>query len=110
MRRIVSFLLLLAFFLTIPVTDAFGAQTSSLPESTYPTFVIKAVEREPLAWNTPEGWKIMRPEDHSVVEDCLWGQTSYNEKYGFSMPKSFDAVQGAEICRSADELKQVRAK
>jgi len=72
--------------------------------------VIKAVEREPLAWNTPEGWKIMRPEDHSVVEDCLWGQTTYNEKYGFCMPKSFDAIQGAEICRTAKELKEIKAK
>jgi branched-chain amino acid transport system substrate-binding protein len=72
--------------------------------------VIAAVEREPLAWDTPEGWKIMRPEDHSVVEDCLWGLTAYNEKYGFSMPKSFDAIQGAEICRSAEELKQIKKK
>lgn len=72
--------------------------------------VIKAVEREPLAWNTPEGWKIMRPEDHSVVEDCLWGQTAYNEKFGFSMPKSFDAIQGAEICRTAEELRQIKAR
>lgn len=70
--------------------------------------IIAAVDREPLAWNTPEGWKIMRPEDHSVVEDCLWGLTAYNEKYGFSMPKSFDAIQGAEICRSAEELKQIK--
>jgi len=72
--------------------------------------VIAAIEREPLAWDTPEGWKIMRPEDHSVVEDCLWGLTAYNEKYGFSMPKSFDAIQGAEICRSAEELKQIKSK
>lgn len=70
--------------------------------------IIAAVDREPLAWNTPEGWKIMRPEDHSVVEDCLWGLTAYNEKYGFSIPKSFDAIQGAEICRSAEELKQLK--
>jgi len=72
--------------------------------------VIAAVEREPLAWDTPEGWKIMRPQDHSVVEDCLWGLTSYNEKYGFSIPKSFDAIQGAEICRSDEELKQSKNK
>jgi ABC-type branched-subunit amino acid transport system substrate-binding protein len=26
--------------------------------------VIEAVEKEPLAWETPEGWKIMRKEDH----------------------------------------------
>lgn len=59
--------------------------------------IIQAVEKEPLAWNTPEGWKTMRPEDHSVVEDVLWGEIAYNEKYGFSLPKSFDAIQGAEI-------------
>lgn len=29
--------------------------------------VIAAVEKEPLAWETPEGWKIMRKEDHQVV-------------------------------------------
>jgi hypothetical protein len=72
--------------------------------------IIQAVEKEPLAWNTPEGWKIMRPEDHSVVEDVLWGEASYNEKYGFSMPKSFDAIQGAEICRTAAELKALKGK
>jgi branched-chain amino acid transport system substrate-binding protein len=70
--------------------------------------IIKAVEREPLAWETPEGWKIMRPADHSVVEACLWGETTQNEKYGFSMPKSFQAIQGEEICRTDDELKQIK--
>jgi branched-chain amino acid transport system substrate-binding protein len=70
--------------------------------------VIKAVEREPLAWETPEGWKIMRGEDHSVVEDCLWGQTAFNEQYGFSIPSSFVSIQGAEICRTPEELKAVR--
>jgi len=72
--------------------------------------IIKAVDREPLAFETPEGWKIIRPEDHSVVEDCLWGQTTFNEEYGFSMPKSFYAVQGEEICRTDDELKQLKGK
>jgi len=72
--------------------------------------LIKAVEREPLAWETPEGWKIMRAEDHSALEDCLWGETSFNEKYGFSIPKNFESVQAENICRSDEELKQVRAK
>ena len=72
--------------------------------------IIKAVEREPLAWETPEGWKIMRPTDHSVVEDCLWGLTAYNEKYGFCMPKSFYSIQGEEICRTDDELSQLKNK
>ncbi|MGZ3615362.1 MAG: ABC transporter substrate-binding protein, partial [Thermodesulfobacteriota bacterium] len=39
--------------------------------------VIAAVEKEPLAWETPEGWKIMRKEDHQVVEDVVWGETAY---------------------------------
>jgi hypothetical protein len=46
----------------------------------------------------------------SIVEDCLWGETTYNEKYGFSMPKRFDAIQVEEICRTDDELKQLKGK
>ena len=74
-----------------------------------PAKLIKAVERRPLAWETPEGWKVMRAEDHQVVEDCLWGETSFNEKYGFSMPKNYVSIQGEEICRTAEELKEVQA-
>ena len=70
--------------------------------------IIEAVEKSPLAWETPEGWKTMRSEDHSAVEDCLWGQTSPNEKYGFAIPKSFESIQGEEICRTDEELKAVR--
>ena len=70
--------------------------------------IIEAVEKEPLSWETPEGWKTMRSEDHSVVEDCLWGQTSPNEKYGFAIPKSFESIQGEEISRTDEELKAVR--
>jgi branched-chain amino acid transport system substrate-binding protein len=76
--------------------------------TTNPAKLIKAVEREPLAWETPEGWKVMRAEDHSIVEDCLWGVTSFNEKYGFALPKSYVSIQGEEICRTAEELKEVR--
>lgn len=71
--------------------------------------LIEAVEKEPLAWETPEGWKTMRKEDHSVVEDCLWGETSFNEKYGFSIPTTFESIQAEEICRSAEELAEVRS-
>ena len=70
--------------------------------------VIAAVEKEPLAWETPEGWKIMRGEDHSVVEDCLWGETASNSQYEFSMPKRFDAIAAEDICRTDEELKAVR--
>ena len=71
--------------------------------------VIQAVEREPLAWEAPEGWKIMRKEDHSVVEDVVWGETTYSEKYGFSILKNTQAIQAEQICRTPDELKAVRA-
>jgi hypothetical protein len=70
--------------------------------------VIEAMEKGPLSRETPEGWKTMRSEDHSVVEDCLWGQTSPNATYGFAIPKSFESIQGEEICRTDEELKAVR--
>lgn len=62
--------------------------------------LIEAIEREPLAWDTPEGWKIMRKEDHAVVEDVVWGETAYSEKYGFAILKNMQAIQGEEICRT----------
>jgi len=77
--------------------------------STDPEMIIKAVEKEPLAWETPEGWKIMRKEDHSALEDCLWGETSFNKKYGFSIPRNFESIQAEQICRSAEELAEVQA-
>ena len=72
--------------------------------------IIKAVEREPLAWETPEGFKIMRKEDHSVVEDVVWGETIYSAKYGFSILKNMEAIQAEQICRTPDELRAVREK
>ncbi|MGQ9474465.1 MAG: ABC transporter substrate-binding protein [Candidatus Caldatribacteriaceae bacterium] len=71
--------------------------------------LIEAIEREPLGWETPEGWKIMRKEDHAVVEDVVWGETVYSEKYGFAILKNMQAIQGEEICRTMQELKEVRA-
>jgi len=71
--------------------------------------VIAAVEKEPLAWETPEGWKIMRKEDHQVVEDVVWGETAYSEKYGFAILKNMQSIQAEEICRTPSELKDVRA-
>ncbi len=70
--------------------------------------IVQAVEREPLAWQTPEGWKIMQPEDHSAVEDVLWGETSFDKKYGFSIPKSFDSIQAEQICRTSEELESLQ--
>jgi branched-chain amino acid transport system substrate-binding protein len=71
--------------------------------------LIAAVEKEPLAWETPEGWKIMRKEDHQVVEDVVWGETAYSEKYGFAILKNMQAIQAEEICRTPEELKAVRS-
>jgi branched-chain amino acid transport system substrate-binding protein len=77
--------------------------------TTDPQALIKAVEREPLAWESPGGWKVMRAEDHSVVEDVLWGETAFNEEFGFAMPKNYVSIQGEEICRTAQELEEVQA-
>jgi branched-chain amino acid transport system substrate-binding protein len=71
--------------------------------------VIKALEREPLAWETPEGWKIMRQEDHSVVEDVVWGETTYSNQYGFAVLKNMQSIQAEQICRTPEELQAVRA-
>jgi branched-chain amino acid transport system substrate-binding protein len=71
--------------------------------------VIAAIEKESLAWETPEGWKIMRKEDHAVVEDVVWGETVYNEKYGFAVLKNLQSIQAEQICRTPEELKAVRA-
>lgn len=76
--------------------------------TTEPRKVIKAVEREPLAWETPEGWKIMRKEDHSVVEDVVWGETMFSDKYGFAVLKDLQSIQAEQICRTPEELKAVR--
>jgi branched-chain amino acid transport system substrate-binding protein len=71
--------------------------------------IVEAVEREPLAWETPEGWKIMRKEDHQVVEDVVWGETTFDEKYGFAILKNIQSIQGEQIGRTDDELREVRA-
>jgi len=76
--------------------------------TTDPEEVIDSVEEEPLAWETPEGWKIMRKEDHQVVEDVVWGETTYSEKYGFAILKNMQSIPAEEICRTPEELKEVR--
>ena len=76
--------------------------------TTQPEKLIKAVESEPLAWETPEGWKIMRKEDHSAVEDVVWGETLFSDKYGFAILKNLQSIQAEQICRTPEELKAVR--
>jgi len=58
-----------------------------------------AVEKESLAWETPEGWKIMRKEDHSVVEGVVWAETVCSEKHGSAFLRNMQAIQAEEICR-----------
>lgn len=70
--------------------------------------MIEVVEKEPLAWETPEGWKILRKEDHQVVEDVVGGETAYSEKYGFAILKNMQLIQAKEIYRTPEELKEVR--
>jgi hypothetical protein len=76
--------------------------------TTDPQKLIRAIESEPLAWETPEGWKIMRKEDHSVAEDVVWGETMFSDTYGFAILKNLQAIQAEQICRTPEELKAVR--
>lgn len=79
-------------------------------KSTDADAVVQAVEKEPLAWEAPEGWKVMRAEDHAIVEDCVWGETGFSKKYDFAVLTNIQSIQGEEICRTAEELRQVRGK
>lgn len=71
--------------------------------------IIAAVEAHPFAWDTPEGWKIMRKEDHQVVEDVIWGETCFSPDYEFPVLKNIISIQGEQVCRTASELKEVMA-
>ena len=70
--------------------------------------IIDNVEKFPLAWETPEGWKIMGPDDHLVIEDVVWGKTVYSEKYGFAILKNPVSIQAEEIGRTPEEIKAIR--
>lgn len=71
--------------------------------------IIAAVEAHPFAWETPEGWKIMRKEDHQAVEDVIWGETCFTDKYAFPVLKNIISIQPEQIGRTASELKEVMA-
>ncbi len=71
--------------------------------------IVAAVEAHPFAWDTPEGWKILRKEDHQVVEDVIWGETYFTDKYEFPVLKHIVSIQAEQICRSGSELKEVMA-
>ena len=43
------------------------------------------------------------------MEDVVWGETAYSEKYGFAILKNMQAIQAEEICRTPEELKTVRS-
>jgi branched-chain amino acid transport system substrate-binding protein len=65
---------------------------------------IAAVEKEPLAWSTPEGWKVMRKDDHQAVEDVLWGRTSFTAGNVRSKIINIQSIQGEMIVRTPEEL------
>jgi branched-chain amino acid transport system substrate-binding protein len=71
---------------------------------------VKAVEKEPLAWSTPEGWKVMRNKDHQVVEDVLWGKTAYTTGDVRSKIIDIQSIQGEMITRTPDELMAIPAE
>ncbi len=72
--------------------------------------IIEAVEAHPFAWETPEGWKIMRKADHQVVEDVIWGETVFTDKYDFPVLKNIQSIQAEQICRTPAELKEIVEK
>ncbi len=72
-----------------------------------PDKIIAAVEAHPFAWETPEGWKVLRKQDHQVVEDVIWGETTMSDEHGFAILKNIQSIQGEQICRTPEELKQV---
>ncbi|MEJ2718319.1 MAG: ABC transporter substrate-binding protein [Deltaproteobacteria bacterium] len=71
--------------------------------------IIAAVEAHPFAWDTPEGWKIMRKQDHQAVEDVIWGETVLTDKYPFPVLKNIISIQPEQICRTPAELQAVMA-
>ena len=70
--------------------------------------IIDNIEKFLLAWETPEGWKIMGPGDHLVIEDVVWGKTTYSEKYGFAILKNPVSIQAEDIGRTPEEIKAIR--
>ncbi len=69
--------------------------------------IIRAVDREPLAWEGPGGWKIMRAQDHQVVQNVFWGRTAYSKKHGFAVLRHIECIPGELVCRTPAELKEI---
>jgi hypothetical protein len=49
----------------------------------------------------------MNPRDHQVVEDVVWGETAYSEKYGFAVLTNIQSIPAEQIGRTPEELKKV---
>jgi len=65
--------------------------------------IIQALEKEPLP-GIPG-----RMENHAARGPFCGGRGPLG-RYRFYMPKSFDVIQGAEICRAPVELKAFKGK
>lgn len=70
--------------------------------------IVDAIEKEPLAWETPGGWRIMRAEDHQAVTTGFWGESTYSEEYGFAVLKNVRTIPAEVIVRTPEELKEVQ--
>lgn len=44
-----------------------------------------------------------------MVEDVIWGEAIYSPQYGFAILKDIQSIQAEQICRTPEELKEVRS-
>jgi branched-chain amino acid transport system substrate-binding protein len=97
---------------------AYGDYPEYLAEETYAgIYFIKAmVEKagsldvealikagEGLSFEAPEGTKYIRPEDHQVVEDVVWGQLGPSKKYPFPTLVEYVVVPGSKATPPVEE-------
>ncbi|BDG60490.1 ABC transporter substrate-binding protein [Caldinitratiruptor microaerophilus] len=57
--------------------------------------VVKALEG--LSFDAPEGKKTIRPEDHQVFEDLVWGYTKHTDQYPFAILDRITVVPAADV-------------
>ncbi|MFQ5803705.1 MAG: ABC transporter substrate-binding protein [Candidatus Methylomirabilales bacterium] len=58
---------------------------------------------EGITYHDPEGVKMIRREDHQVIEDVVWGRTTESDEYPFRVLDDLVIVPGKEIVRSVEE-------
>jgi len=86
--------------------EVFSESRIERARSTDPQKVIKAIESEPLAWETPRGWKIMRKRI-----TLLWRMFGVKPCSVTSMVSRFSRIcrpYGGTDLQNPEELKAVR--